>query len=154
MLSRVRLLKPRLASPAMRGHTRHCADDALKTALARAAAQLQSADPGARVLPDGGDLDGATLTGGPKLLLRFTCTNDDGNPYPADAPERTTTKVVSKSSYESGVVLVKCNCCQRHHLIADNMGWFGERGDNIETILAERGEEVQRLRAEDQFDIA
>ena len=32
----------------MRGHTRHCADDALKTALARAAAQLQRADPGAR----------------------------------------------------------------------------------------------------------
>ena len=142
------------ASHAMRGHTRHCADDALKTALARAAAQLQRADPGARVLPDGGDLDGATLTGGPKLLLRFTCTNDDGNPYPADAPERTTTKVVSKSSYESGVVLVKCNCCDKHHLIADNMGWFGNRGDNIETILAERGEEVQRLRADDQFDIA
>ena len=71
-----------------------------------------------------------------------------------DAPERTTTKVVSKSSYESGVVLVKCNCCDKHHLIADNMGWFGNKGDNIETILAERGEEVQRLRADDQFDIA
>ena len=40
-------------------HARHCADDALKTALERAAAQLQRADPGARVLPDGGDLDGA-----------------------------------------------------------------------------------------------
>jgi len=149
MLSRLRLLQPRLAS-----HARSCADDALKNALAQAAASLQQRDPGARVLPDGGDLDGATLTGGPKLLLRFTCTNDDGNPYPADAPERTTTKVVSKSSYESGVVLVKCNCCDKHHLIADNMGWFGNRGDNIETILAERGEEVQRLRADDQFDIA
>ena len=45
------MFQPRLASHALHGHTRHCADDALKTALARAAAQLQQRDPGARVLP-------------------------------------------------------------------------------------------------------
>ena len=106
------------------------------------------------MLPDGGDLDGATLTGAPACCSASRAQATTGIRTRPTRPERTTTKVVSKSSYESGVVLVKCNCCQRHHLIADNMGWFGERGDNIETILAERGEEVQRLRAEDQFDIA
>ena len=54
----------------------------------------------------------------------------------------------------AGVVLVRCTCCDRPHLIADNLGWFGDKGDNIERILAERGEEVQRMRGEEMVDIA
>jgi hypothetical protein len=35
------------------------------------------------------------------------------------------------------------------HLIADNLGWFGDRGDTIERILERRGEAVKRLAATD-----
>ena len=48
-----------------------------------------------------------------------------------------------------GLVLVRCACCDKQHLIADNLGWISERGDNIERILAEQGGQVQRLRCDD-----
>ena len=43
----------------------------------------------------------------------------------------------------AGVVLVRCSCCSKLHLIADNLGWFGDR-TNIEHIMLERGVEVSR----------
>lgn len=53
-------------------------------------------------------------------------------------------KLISKTSYERGVVVIRCDCCDKQHLIADNFGWFGPH-KNIEEILAERGEEVRRM---------
>ena len=48
----------------------------------------------------------------------------------------------------AGLVLVRCQACDKQHLIADNFGWFGDRV-NIEQILAERGEEVRRILLDD-----
>jgi len=48
------------------------------------------------------------------------------------------TKVFSRVAYERGVVIITCPGCQAKHLIADNLGWFGEER-NIEEILRKKG---------------
>lgn len=85
-----------------------------------------------------GEVEGAR-TPGPKFLLRFTCTHDACE---RTEPLRTSTKIISQKSYKEGVVLVRCNC-NKLHLIADKLGWFGDSTD-IEEMLAAKGESVVR----------
>lgn len=49
-------------------------------------------------------------------------------------------KPFSKRAYEHGIVIVTCPGCKSRHLLADRLGWFGEKG-SIEDVLAERGEQ-------------
>jgi len=88
---------------------------------------------------------------GPTLAIQFACTYQ-GCDLEDDDAKRTVSKLISKRSYEQGIVLVKCPC-EKLHLIADNLGWFGDE-KNIEEILQARGDEVQRLDLNDIFSIA
>ena len=68
-------------------------------------------------------------------------------------------RTFSKTSYQKGVVLVRCEGCNNLHLIADNLGWFEENGlykgnnVNIESILKQKGEKVIKYISEDGLEI-
>ncbi|XP_050544956.1 DNL-type zinc finger protein-like [Daktulosphaira vitifoliae] len=70
-----------------------------------------------------------------KMQIFFKCTvcNTKNN------------RTFSKVSYEKGIVIIECDGCKNNHLIADNLGWFPDSaGNNIEDILAAKGEKVKR----------
>eukprot|EP00200_Dunaliella_tertiolecta_P006669 CAMPEP_0202359540 /NCGR_PEP_ID=MMETSP1126-20121109/12795_1 /ASSEMBLY_ACC=CAM_ASM_000457 /TAXON_ID=3047 /ORGANISM="Dunaliella tertiolecta, Strain CCMP1320" /LENGTH=226 /DNA_ID=CAMNT_0048952979 /DNA_START=148 /DNA_END=828 /DNA_ORIENTATION=+ len=56
--------------------------------------------------------------------------------YTCGKCETRSMKTFSHQAYKHGVVLVRCPSCQSLHLIADNLGWFGERGWNVERLMA------------------
>jgi len=68
-----------------------------------------------------------------KIYSEFTCT----------VCETINKKQFSRQAYEKGVVIIRCDGCQNLHLIADNLGWFGEE-KNVEEILRKKGETVRR----------
>jgi len=63
-----------------------------------------------------------------KIIIQFTCKVCDV----------TSLKKFSKNSYEHGVVLVRCPSCQNLHVIADRLGYFGEKDWDIETYIQEQ----------------
>jgi protein import protein ZIM17 len=72
-----------------------------------------------------------------KLQIVFTCKKCNTR----------SSKIISKHAYEKGVVIVRCDGCKNNHLIADNLNWFQDTScRNIETILKQKGENVRRIR--------
>lgn len=50
-------------------------------------------------------------------------------------------------------MIVKCPGCSNHHLIADNLGWFGDENRNIEDILKEKQEIVKKVLDDESVEI-
>jgi len=94
------------------------------------------------------DVPGATNTKGKKLAIIYTCK----------VCETRSAKQFTENSYRNGVVLVRCPGCQNLHLIADNLGWFEDSGEdgqgwNVEKVLAKAGENVKAVNGEDVLEL-
>jgi hypothetical protein len=74
----------------------------------------------------------------PRMVIAMTCKVCDTR----------LVKSMSKKSYQTGVVLIRCDGCRSTHLIADNLGWFDDHSVNIEDIMREQGAEVTRASAD------
>ncbi|GFH25235.1 DNL-type domain-containing protein, partial [Haematococcus lacustris] len=62
----------------------------------------------------------------PQMAMAFTCTHCSTRSI----------KTFSRQSYETGVVVVRCPGCEKQHLIADHLGWFGQKGWSVHTAAA------------------
>lgn len=62
------------------------------------------------------------------MVMVFTCTKCDTR----------AAKAFSRHSYERGIVIVRCPGCDSNHLVADNLGWFGDKSFNIEQLTGVR----------------
>ena len=62
--------------------------------------------------------------------------------YTCSVCETKQARTFPQDAYTKGVVLLRCEGCDKLHLIADNLGWFRDESVNIEQIMAEKGETV------------
>ncbi|CCG83407.1 DNL zinc finger domain-containing protein [Taphrina deformans PYCC 5710] len=51
---------------------------------------------------------------------------------------------MTKQAYTKGTVLIQCPSCKNRHLIADNLKIFSDTNINIEDILREKGESIEK----------
>lgn len=77
------------------------------------------------------------------LAMLFTCK----------VCETRSAKTMSRATYETGIVIVRCPKCRNLHLIADRLGWFGEPG-SVEDFLEHQGVSVRKgLEASYEFSV-
>ena len=83
------------------------------------------------------DIPGAEK-GGKKLAIVFTCTVCDTR----------SAKKFTEHAYNHGVVMVRCPGCQNYHLVADRLGFFGDKtegGWDVQKAMERMGENVKAV---------
>eukprot|EP00741_Cyanophora_paradoxa_P019539 tig00021127_g18861.t1 len=80
------------------------------------------------------------FVGTQKVKLMFTCKICDTR----------SSKMVNRLSLQQGICIIKCDGCDKRHIMADNLGWYGDRRSFEQTGHEAGGvsrvnEEVYRL---------
>lgn len=87
------------------------------------------------------------FVGAEKLGVSFTCTvNECGTRI---------SKMIRRSSYEKGTVLIQCPKCKSRHIISDHLNWYTDVDSSltdIEKIAESKGERVVRVNS-NVFDL-
>jgi len=122
---------------------RCCAPSAAPRTTAKAAAVHATRGAprrGFSTLEAVGDAFGVPATDDPhaRFVVLYTCK----------VCETRAAKSVSRQAYTAGVVLLRCDGCQKLHLFADHLGWFDDERVDIESIMAEKGLKVGRTSLE------
>lgn len=90
--------------------------------------------------PKGPDANSFGFVGADRIGVSFTCTaNECGTRI---------SKMIRRSSYEKGTVLIQCPNCSVKHIISDHLGWYSDVSQNltnIEKIAESKGESVLRV---------
>ena len=68
-------------------------------------------------------------------VIMFTC----------EVCESKSVKSFSKQSYHEGVVMIRCEGCDKIHLIADNLGWFEDKPVNIEELMKRKNKKMIKV---------
>ncbi|EGG14998.1 Zim17-type zinc finger-containing protein [Cavenderia fasciculata] len=83
----------------------------------------------------------------PRYYIEFTCTYK--GPEMKEECGYRSKKTFSKHAYHKGVVIIKCEGCEKLHLIADHLGWSGyDGGKTIEEWMEQKGVPIQRYMIE------
>ncbi len=94
-----------------------------------------------------GDSGTFGFVGANRIGVSFTCTaNNCGTRI---------SKMIRRSSYEKGTVLIMCPNCKVKHIISDHLGWYSDVGKkltDIEKIAKAKGENVVRVNS-NVFDL-
>lgn len=71
--------------------------------------------------------------------------------YTCKVCETRQSRSFTKQAYHKGVVIVKCECCANHHLIADNLKWFENDSVNIEDLVKRNNESIIKVNADGEM---
>ncbi|MEW5308202.1 MAG: hypothetical protein WDW38_000179 [Sanguina aurantia] len=71
---------------------------------------------------------------GPTTALQISAARSLAIVFTCGKCETRSTKSFSRQAYEKGVVIITCPGCEARHLIADNLGWLGEKGWRVEAL--------------------
>lgn len=81
------------------------------------------------------EIKGAQYGVGGFYVIMFTC----------EVCESKSVKSFSKQSYHEGVVMIRCEGCDKIHLIADNLGWFEDKPVNIEELMKRKNKKMIKI---------
>ena len=65
--------------------------------------------------------------------------------FTCEVCETKSVRSISKQSYHQGVVLVRCEGCDKIHLMADNLGWFEDKPVNVEELMRRKNKPMLKV---------